>query len=378
MGNEMKERRKRNSNIELLRVIAMLMVVVYHIICHCVNVQLHGGDETIKIANNLFNQPVFYKELYLVSGIMKWGPIGNAVFILISGYFMVEKGKNVDIVSIAKKLLTQLGFAAITLVIVSNVVLNYWKDSFISASAFNFNSMSWYVGYYFVVIACAMLFLNEYLLKLSQKNYMIFLVILFAAIEFSWTNSIFEGIGKGLGTALLGIFLYSFGGYIKAYDPFRNVRVFVFGIIIVCVNVIEYIASYNITQTAIENFDFNNPDAFFSQTILSFGNRDFVIIAIAVCLFEIFKRIRIPYCKMINFLGKGTFMVYLIHDDAFFYSLWGRKDWVWELYNTPSRFLIDLVKYGGATFFAGIMVYIAYLLFSKLLEASRWVYIKNN
>ena len=103
-----------------------------------------------------------------------------------------------------------------------------------------------------------------------------------------------------------------------------------------------------------------------------------MIIAIAVCLFEIFKRIRIPYCKMINFLGKGTFMVYLIHDDAFFYSLWGRKDWVWELYNTPSQFLIDLVKYGGATFFAGIMVYIAYLLFSKLLEASRWVYIKNN
>lgn len=284
--------------------------------CKCTT--LHGGDANIKVTSNLFNHPVFYKKLYLLSGIMKWGPIGNAVFILISGYFMVEKGKNINIVSIAKKLLTQLGFAAITLVIVSTAILEYWKDSFISASAFDFNNMSWYVGYYFVVIACAMLFLNEFLLKLSQKNYMVFLVILFATIEFSWSNSILEGIGGGLGTVLLGIFLYSFGGYIKAYDPFRNVRVYVFGIIIVFVNVIEYIASFNITQTAIESFDFNNPDAAFSQPILSFGNRDFVIIAIAVCLFEIFKRIRIPYCKPINFLGKGTFMVYLIHDNGFF------------------------------------------------------------
>lgn len=83
----------------------MLMIIGYHIILHCVNVQLHGGDANIKVTSNLFNHPVFYKKLYLLSGIMKWGPIGNAVFILISGYFMVEKGKNINIVSIAKNFL---------------------------------------------------------------------------------------------------------------------------------------------------------------------------------------------------------------------------------------------------------------------------------
>ena len=31
---------KRNSNFELLRICAMLMIVAYHIFVHCVNVQL--------------------------------------------------------------------------------------------------------------------------------------------------------------------------------------------------------------------------------------------------------------------------------------------------------------------------------------------------
>ena len=44
MENEVKERVKRNSNIELLRVIAMLMIIGFHIILHCVNVQ-HSMEE---------------------------------------------------------------------------------------------------------------------------------------------------------------------------------------------------------------------------------------------------------------------------------------------------------------------------------------------
>lgn len=377
MKNDIKVKNGRNSNIELLRIIAMFMVVIHHIVAHCVNIQLHGGDETIKISSDLFNYPLFYKKLYLVSGIMKWGPIGNAVFILISGFFMVEKGKNINIISISKKLLSQLGFAAIILVLVSNWVVNHYTDVFISAQAFNFNNMSWYVGYYFIVIVCGTLFLNEYLIGLSQKTYMVLLIIMFAAVSFSWSNSILEGIGGGLGTVILGLFLYTLGGYIKRYDPFKNVRVFVFGMIIICVNVILYISSYNITQTAIESFDFNNPDAVFTQSILSFGNRDIVIIAIAVSLFEIFKRISIPNSKIINFFGKGTFMVYLIHDNGFAYSLWGLKNWVLDLHDTPWIFLLDLVKWGGTTFMAGIVAYFMYLLLGRFLIATSWIYINN-
>lgn len=378
MKNEVQEKKARSSNIELLRVMAILMIIIFHIVRHCVNIQIHGGNETIKIASDLFAKPVFYKKLYLLSGVMKWGPLGNDIFILISGYFMVKKGKNINIIPIAQKLLTQLGFAATTMVIVSNLAVRYYKDRFISAISFNFNTTAWFVGYYFLVIVCAMLFLNEYLSSLSQQRYQVFLVTLFAVIEFNWSYSIFERIGEGLGTVLLGCFLYSFGGYIRTYDPFQNVRGFVFGVIIVCANAIEYIASYNVTATEIQNFDFNDPDAVFSPQVLTFAGRDLVIIAIAVCLFEIFRRISIPNNKIINFLGKGTFMVYLIHDNHFFYSVWGLKNWALELHNTPWLFLADLVKWGGATFIVGIVAYIAYLLIERLLQASKWIYIRSS
>jgi len=376
--NDVKDKRERNSNIELLRIIAMLMIVIFHIVCHCVNIQLHGGDENINISSDLFNNPMFYKRLFFVTGIMKWGPIGNAIFMLISGYFMVEKGKDINIISITKKLLTQQGFAAVSLVLVSNMVVKCYTDVFISAQTFNFNGMSWFAGYYFVVIVCATLFLNDYLLRIGQKTYRVLLIIMFAWIQFSWSISILESIGGGLGTVILGLFLYSLGGYIKRYEPFKNVRVFVFGIIIICVNVIEYISSYNITQTAIESFDFNNPDAMFTQNILNFGNREIVIIAIAISLFEIFKRIIIPKSKIINFFGKGTFMVYLIHDNTFFYSLWGLKNWVLVLHDTPWLFLVDLVKWGGTTFIAGILMYVMYLLIGHFFAATKWIYIKSN
>ena len=49
------------------------------------------------------------------AAIMPFGLIGNALFILISGYFMVQKGKSIDLVKISRKLLMQLGFAAVGL-----------------------------------------------------------------------------------------------------------------------------------------------------------------------------------------------------------------------------------------------------------------------
>ena len=103
-----------------------------------------------------------------------------------------------------------------------------------------------------------------------------------------------------------------------------------------------------------------------------------MIIAVAVSLFEIFKRISIPNSKIINFLGMGTFMVYLIHDNIFVHSLWGLKNWVLDLYDAPLLFLFDLLKWGGTTFASGIMVYIAYLLVGRILKASKWIYIKNS
>lgn len=78
----MTEKKTRNSNIELLRIVAMLMIIVYHINQHCVRTNL--------ITSPLFCEPLIYKSLLIPQLIEPLGIIGNGVFILISGFFMVK------------------------------------------------------------------------------------------------------------------------------------------------------------------------------------------------------------------------------------------------------------------------------------------------
>lgn len=372
---QLKQTKVRDSNFELLRIIAMIMIVIYHIVCHCVIIQL-GGESP---SSQLFNHPMFYKKLFLINGTMTWGLIGNAIFLLISGYFMVRKNKTIDINKIAKKLLLQLGFVIIILTISSTIVFKISnRNYFFDLLNINlFNSMSWYVGYYFLIILLAYLFLNKYLLKLDNKNYITFLLIIFAITQFTWTSSLLEGIASGLKTVTTGVFLYSLGGYISLYNPFEKVRTSTLFIIIVVANILIYLSSYNITQTEIQKFLMNNINGDFIQKWLIFDNNNILVIILGICMFEIFKRIKIPPNKIINFLSSGAFMVYLLHDNSFFYSIWKLKDWIKLLYNSPFIFLLNLLMYGIITFLLGILIYILYLGTVKFYRTIKWVFIKN-
>lgn len=81
----------RSSNIELLRILAMFMIIIFHISDHCVKVQLTDTASMLRMNNGLFCEPVFYKKLLLLSTFAPMGKIGNVIFITISGYFMVQR-----------------------------------------------------------------------------------------------------------------------------------------------------------------------------------------------------------------------------------------------------------------------------------------------
>lgn len=50
---------KRNSNIELLRIIAMLMIIAFHIEYHCINIQL---ADYVGRGNNYFVYLIFQRK----------------------------------------------------------------------------------------------------------------------------------------------------------------------------------------------------------------------------------------------------------------------------------------------------------------------------
>lgn len=129
----------------------MLMIVAYHIYVHCISCQLTDLQSMQERGNGWFCTPDFSKRLCILALIAPWGQIGNAIFLIISGYFM--SGKDViDLTKISKKLLLQLGFAACVLGLVS-IYINIITGLSIRVVPFScFNSDSWYIGYYFFVI----------------------------------------------------------------------------------------------------------------------------------------------------------------------------------------------------------------------------------
>ena len=84
--------------MELLRICAMLMIVAYHIYIHCITCQLTDLQSIQERGNGWFCTPNFSKRLCILALIAPWGQIGNAIFLIISGYFMSSK----DVIDLTK------------------------------------------------------------------------------------------------------------------------------------------------------------------------------------------------------------------------------------------------------------------------------------
>lgn len=378
----MNTKKCRNSNMELLRICEMLMIIIFHMVRHCVNIQLTDGNSIARWGNGLFNYPAFYKKLLILVSIMPLGIIANAIFILISGYFMSNKIR-MNIVGTARKLLSQLVSATVLLVIVSMLVRSCVKihEAEANIKALDvqiFNGYYWFVGYYFSVILTAALFLNKLLQKINEKQYLTFLTICFVVIQLGWLGSLIDNFAVGLRTLLAGIFLYSFGGYIQKYNPFKRLRFSSLCLIILVVYILIYISNYNITMNNIEQYLYYGSNGEFYQVLPSFENYSIIVIIMGITLFEMFKRIRIPQSTIINYLGSSTFMVYLIHDNDFFYSLWNTQDWITLLYYRPYAFIFKILIWTLITFMIGVTAYILYTYVLKIFTKYKYLFLKSS
>lgn len=368
----------RSSNIELLRIVAMLMIVAFHISYHAVRFQLIKKGSMNVMDNGVFCYPYFYKKLLIVEGFMPFGMIGNDIFMLISGYFMVEKGKDINIGNVTKKLLLQVGFATLALTLVP---ILYYKivpqnlDFEISLRNTNaFNSMSWFVGYYYFVIVIAWLFLNKYLQKADRKTYRNVLLVTFGLLSLGWSGDLLEGLATGLRTLMTGIFLYALGGYIKLYNPFGRVRAWALILVIVILFVLIFVSYHNIVENNIHGYNMRavtreaqgkEPELYI-QTLFLVDNYGFIPIVIAIAMFEMFSRIKMPNSKVINLIASGTLMVYLLHDNEFWRLIWRKFDWITCLSETPALYCLKLLEWTAIVFGTGIILYFIYMAICKL------------
>lgn len=366
---------KRSSNLELLRILAMLLIIGAH---------LSGGGIALQLSDwvksgwnaDYFCHPIFYKRLCILAMAHPSGKMGNALFILISGYFMANKpSQAIDLTKSGKKLLCMIAYAVALLTFASAVFRQFVRNplsggtitSFVDFTWFDAHSW-WFPGYYFLVILIGKLFLNKWLAEADRKKYLMLLVSLLAIIEFKWTVYLINNLIDQLPILLTGLFLYTLGGYIRKYDPFEKARSWVFFAIIIGTYVIICINYYVHMLSSINDYDPNSGELFIQGNILGYDNNSIYVFLVAVSLFELFRRLPEFHSRIINYLAASTFMVFLLHANDLGTAIWMSKDWLTPLYESPLRFCFEFAAWIIGIFTVGAILYGGYLLLGRLLK----------
>jgi len=290
----------RNSSIELLRIISMVMIMFHHFAYHG-NFEWNYNEITI---------PHLWYNFILMGG-----KVGVNIFVLISGFFLIE---NTERLFQPKKLLKfwgQVVFYSITTYFLSIVLqINNFDIKQIIKICFPITYPGWWFASTYFMLYLIHPFLNKLLHDLNKNvyQYLILLLVLCWSIIPTLTTQLFES-----NSLLWFITLYAIAGYAKIYGFNERLKskhyFFLFLIVLVCsylISVSFLVLGTKRNELAVHAIDF-------------FGMERFPILLMALFLFMTFAKLKIKYNKWINVIASATFGVYLIHDSSYIrYYIW--------------------------------------------------------
>jgi len=284
----MKYKLNRNANFELLRVFCMILIILYHIV-------LYGGEKFID-SYSFFN--IVYSLFYC------GGKLGVALFIMITGYFMIDK--KVEMKKIFR-LEGQVLFYSILSFIIYNIFDIGEIDGPMLAKTFfpNLVGTYWFFTSYFVLYFL-MPYINKAIKKMKEIEFRKLLIILFVFLILIPSLIIYR---KPYSPGIYLIFYYLVGAYIKLYfdDKVFKKRYLILGSgIVYSIIVLFYLILSNLVLSNPILYDF----------VFSFADlKSIFIFLVAIFLFMFFKQLDIKNCRIINLLGSVSFGVYLFHDN---------------------------------------------------------------
>lgn len=279
---------QRNSSIELLRIISMIMIVFHHF-------AFYGGFEWDSSGASV---PFFWYNFILMGG-----KIGVNVFVLISGYFLINSKVNIVNINRILKFWGQVFFYSIV------IYLIFSKGKFsIGALIIRFFPISyslwWFASTYFVLYLLHP-FLNKLLHCLDKRKYQYLLLILVVcwSVIPTFLTSFYQS-----NDLLWFITLYAIAGYIRLYglnDKFKLKHYwfscFIFLAITYALGVIGTLLGLKSGTIVYDSMYF-------------FGQQKISVLLISVSLFMAFATMKMNYHKSLNVIASATFGVYLIHD----------------------------------------------------------------
>lgn len=342
----------RQSNIELLRIFAIIIIIINHM-------ALHTPWRVVKSVNDarLVTQ-------WLGTG----GRLGVNIFILISGYFLVKSTFKWRSLS---KLWVQVWLYAVGIFFIfhhftqlgQTISLNQLRISFLPIM---FNQW-WFITAY-IIMYLFVPFMNKFAQALSQKEYRNFL-LLFLVVGSVWPTiapkiSIYSDV-------VWMMFVYMIGGYIRLYPDFiKNLKTKTL------VGLWAGVAALMLGSIQFMNW-FNSLDAnkFISMVrAIGISNTRFanapmnpLSLILAVIIFAVFLRLPIPGNKLINGLAANVFGIYLLQSSSI-----GHK-WLWDLVDAQRftngwKILIYSIAVGLVIFAVGSVIVALTNLITNPLE----------
>lgn len=302
---------QRNSAMEILRIISMFLIIVSHYFTH----------GTTLVPGESLNGTL--------SSLISFGNIGTAVFILLSGYFLINSRFTF------KKIFTLVSQVVFYSVVIYSLCCVFQIQSFSFSGAIKALlpttfSLYWFFTTYVVLYALSP-FINKLLNNISRSAHL--KLIITTLFFWSVLPTISTKSLAGNDLSLL-IALYIIGAYLKKY-PNKLITHKKIDILIIAISIF-IVSSFALCIICFVPSLSKNA-AFLHSRFSIF------IILIAVALISVFSKIKPFYSKLINTVAGATFGIYLIHDNKFFREFMWQNIFKTAEYQSSNYMIIHLI-----------------------------------
>lgn len=340
--------KQRDTNIEILRLLLALMVIILHFN----HAEMPGGGGAAAL---IMKGSIRYEIMHLLEALCC---CAVNVFIIISGWYMSKK-KEVHISSVVNMFIK---------VIVYNVLF-YFVSVFLGLEPF-YKSTAFYriiPTNYFVLLYSVVYVLAPFInylindLPMKKLNLLIIIMLVLFSVETTIVNSLqslanvqllgvntvaMEGDSAGY-TITNFVLLYMLGAYLKRQEFFRKIKTCMWVVIYLLASIIIFAMSHIVS-------------------VAYYYNNIFVVLE-AVALFGVFESSKTRLNRGINFLGKMSFDVFLIHTNKLFLiDFWGRFD---IAYNYA------MLSFGPMLVFSAFCILSMYLLCMTVAIACKCIFL---
>lgn len=293
-------RTERNSGIELLKIIAIFLIVISHV------VQTLGSEHDIVSTEGTFlNLSVATSNIkYLVLMLCRYfGPIGNDVFIICSAWFLCDS-KKAELSKVFRLIfdvwVVNVGIMAVFLLSGIGISKTDILHSFFPTTFEN----NWYITCYLLLFMIHPL-LNIVIDKLSQKQMFAFVFVTFLLYSVICTIKSEFFYFSGL---IFFIVVYFMIAYIKKYmynfteSKKQNLLCMVIG-------ALGLIVFFIVTNSIVLKTGILDGKILYWKK-----NQNPFCILLCIALFNLFKNINFKN-KFINSVSSITLLIYIIHEN---------------------------------------------------------------